>query len=435
MHDSTKIGERNMTHGATLHTAPLQALLSGRLGAMQDRIDAFREENAALWRETPAELPEFAMAYSPAQKREIEAEVSALLDKMEASRRNGKFDREKLTETMQASGADLGRLCDQAGLYFDKPFTDGFGQATREFLGRIKAFDPVLAPENIYQALRNLWIINSLQVLMGLPMACSGPMFAYSMLYPYSDNINDDPELSFADKWATNDRFRRWLEGENAVALNATEEKIAALVRMIEVEFSRQSCPGVYQSLLGIFNAQIRSLLQQKQHQTSREADILAISVEKGGTSVLADGYLIRGALDDRWEAFCFGYGVFLQFADDLQDLDDDLENSHQTLYTQAAGHGSLDAIANKLFHYMTRVIDRHLTAPGEQRCRELILKNCFFMVQEAICKTAPHYSRAYVRKIESHFAFSLPFYRKVKYRLKEMLLQHDSCRSALAMM
>lgn len=415
-----------MSAVAFIRDFSLAGLLSGRVGAMQLRVDDLTRYYAQLWRETPADEPDWGTGYSEEQKRELAREAEVQLDRIEKSRQQGAPDPETLQETMQASRPGLEELCVRAGLYFDRSFTDGFAQSTREFLGRIRAFDPGLPRENVYQALRNVWIVNSLQVLMGRPMACPAPVFAYSMLYPYSDNVIDDPERSFADKWATNDRFRRWLEGEEAVPRTATEEKIRALVRMIEEAFSRETCPGVFQSLLGIFNAQIKSLQQHKQHHAGREVDLLTISVEKGGTSVLADGYLTLGALDRPWADFCFGYGVFLQFADDLQDLDEDLKNGHQTLFTQAAASGPLDALANRLFHFMTRVIDLHLTAPAEERCRALILKNCTFMVQEAICKTASHYSHAYIRAIERHFPLSLPFYRQVKMRLKKMLLQPE---------
>jgi hypothetical protein len=288
---------------------------------------------------------------------------------------------------------------------------------------QVKKFDPELKPENIYQAMRNIWIMNSLQSLLNQKMDCSAPMFAYSMLYPYSDNVNDDSGSSFEDKLGMNNNFKQWLEGEECPYQNETEQKIYSLVKMIEQEFDRDRFPGVFQSLLGIFNAQIKSLIQQKQHQSDCSADILDISFEKGGTSVLADGYLIQGVMNDEQEDFCFGYGAFLQFADDLQDVDDDLGNGHRTMFSQQAEHGALDVMANRLFNFMKKVIDQHLSDPAHQRLRELILKNCFFMVQEAISKTTPFYSPGYIRAIEQHFPFTIPYFQQVKKRLKQMLL------------
>lgn len=413
-----------MMNSAAAGGSPLSLLISTKMGRMADRVEAMTRDYQAFWPETPDHMPDFYAVFTMRQKRVLEGEVDDLLERVEAIRRDHAGDREELQAQLQLAGGEMQRLCTAAGLYFDHAFTDGFGRATREFLGRVKAFDRQLTPENCYQALRNVWIFNSLQALQDRPLECPAPAFAYSMLYPYSDNVNDDTGLALADKIALNLLFRRWLEGEDPPPASATGEKIRALVRMIETTFSRRDFPGVFQSLLGIFNAQVRSLIQQKQHQSSASADILAISVEKGGTSVLADGYLIDGVLDPSLEEFCFGYGVFLQFADDLQDVGDDRAAGHQTLFSVAAESGPLDRLANRLFHYMTRVVERHLCTPGQERLRLLILKNCYFMAAEAIIKTGGFYSPDYLREIERHFPLTFPHYRRIKKRLKEMLLQ-----------
>ncbi len=398
--------------------SPFVPLLSNKLGDMQARIDVYKQKYQELWLDTPVTFPEFEKSYARKEKRELEQTASALLQQIGEIEKNNNLDK----ETMLAYGDEIIQLCGQAGLHFDRSFSDGFGRASREFLRMARAFDAQLQPEEIYQALRNVWIANSLQVLMGQEMHCSAPLFAYSMLYPYSDNIIDDPELSFSDKLNMNVHFKKWLQGETCPAANGTEEKIHALVELIEKEFPRDCYPRVFQGLLAIFNGQIKSLMQQKQHTGLEAIDLLDISLEKGGTSVLADGYLLGGTLDDRWEDFCFGYGAFLQFADDLQDVADDLGNGHQTLYSLAAAKGPLDAQANRLLHFMRRVVDEHLAGPDFQGCREMIVKNCLFMVQEAILKTAPFYSADYLRAMERHFPISFPFYRQVKNHLKQML-------------
>ncbi len=398
--------------------SPFALLLSNKLGDMQGRIDEYKQKYQELWLETPVTFPGFEKCYTLNEKMELEQDVSSLLAQINEIQKDSSPNK----GTMLAYRDEIIQLCSNAGLHFDQSFTDGFGRASQEFLHRVKAFDAEMRPENIYQALRNVWIANSLQVLMGQEMRCTVPLFAYSMLYPYSDNIIDDPELSFSDKLAMNIHFKKWLEGEACPYTDATEEKIHALVEMIEKEFPRDFFPGVYQSMLAIFNGQIRSLMQQKQHADFEAMDLLDISLEKGGASVLADGYLLQGILDDRWEDFCFGYGAFLQFADDLQDVADDLENGHQTLYSLAAAQGPLDAQANRLFHFMRRVVDLHLMAPENRSCRELIMKNCVFMVQEAILKNSQYYSSSFVHALERHFPLTIPFYQRIKKHLKQTL-------------
>ena len=404
----------------------LESLLSHHVGEMDGRIIFFKQKYKNLWLETDSTFPEFARSYTWKQKLELEREATDLLDRITKDQQNGNGDRKKMKEILEQSGDEIVRLCGSAGLYVDKGFTDGFDHATKMFLRQVKKFDPDLKPENVYQAMRNIWIANSLQALMNLKMDCTAPLFAYSMLYPYSDNVNDDAGLSVAEKISMNQNFRRWLEGKSCAFKNETEQKIYLLVKMIEEQFPREKFPGVFQSLLGIFNAQIKSLIQQKRHHSNHGVDILDISFEKGGTSVLADGYLIRGDLKEELEGFCFGYGAFLQFADDIQDVDDDQQNGHQTIFTQLAEKNVLDPMANKLFNYMIRVVDLHLSDPAFQRLRELILKNCFFMVQEAIGKTTQFYSPEFIQAIEQHFPFAFPYFQGVKKRLKGMLLNKN---------
>jgi len=102
---------------------------------------------------------------------------------------------------------------------------------------------------------------------------------------------------------------------------------------------------------------------------------------------------------------------------------DDDLANGHRTLFSQQAERGYLDGLANRLFHFMRNVVDRHLTALSHSRVRDLIVKNCSFMIQEAISKTARHYSPEFVRAMEHHFPFRFSCFQALKKRLKQMLL------------
>jgi hypothetical protein len=85
-------------------------------------------------------------------------------------------------------------------LSIDPVFEKGFIRTTREFVENLKAFDPDLKIENVYQALRNVWIMNSLQIYLYLPIEYSDAIFAYSLIYPYTDNSLDDSLLSIASR-------------------------------------------------------------------------------------------------------------------------------------------------------------------------------------------------------------------------------------------
>jgi hypothetical protein len=67
---------------------------------------------------------------------------------------------------------------------------------SKNFFYKARDFGQELTPENIYQGLRNVWIMNGLQLMMNLPVEITPSVFAYSMIYPYSDNLLDDPNIS-----------------------------------------------------------------------------------------------------------------------------------------------------------------------------------------------------------------------------------------------
>jgi len=183
--------------------------------------------------------------------------------------------------------------------------------------------------------------MNSLQFDLGLDVEPTEAVFAYSMVYPYLDNVLDDDRAAESVKLDLVAKLKDWLEGSDRPAVDPGEMKLRALVGLMERRLPRSAFPGVYRALLAIYNAQVKSLLQQRPGTDASPDDILAISLEKGGTSVLADGYLVAGALSPVDEEFCFGFGTFLQFADDLQDIAEDSRRGHRTLFTIGAGRAA----------------------------------------------------------------------------------------------
>jgi len=53
---------------------------------------------------------------------------------------------------------------------------------------------------DIFQASRNAWTTNGLQIILGMPARLTPAIFGYSMLYPCTDNYLDHPGVSTADK-------------------------------------------------------------------------------------------------------------------------------------------------------------------------------------------------------------------------------------------
>jgi len=212
-------------------------------------------------------------------------------------------------------------------------FSKALPITTNKFIYNVKEFDKDINLDKIVQAIRNLWIMNILQALFNIKVECTPSIFAYSMLYPYTDNYLDSTEISLQDKKLINERFKLRLEGEGIKAENSYEKDLFKLVSMIEGQYPRSGFKEVYESLLCIHAAQCNSLTQQNGIISPYEKDILGISFEKGGASVLADAYLVNGSLGEEKTDFMFAYGALLQLCDDLQDAKEDLKNGHMTIF------------------------------------------------------------------------------------------------------
>ena len=289
-------------------------------------------------------------------------------------------------------------------------FAEGFYASARAFARDARALFPELPLPSLWQALRNVLIGNSLQMLLDRPVALGPGLFAYSMLYPLTDNLLDDPEVPALAKRAFNERFGRRLAGQPVTPRGAREAQVLDLVARIEGEFPRSRFGDVHESLLAIHRGQALSLEQQDDSRLP-DAEILAISCEKGGSSVLADLYLVSGRPSAGEERFAFGYGVFLQLLDDLQDVGPDLEAGHQTVFTRAARRGPLDEPTGRLARYIERVLDGEaiLAGPEYAERRDLIRRNCQTLLVGAVADQEARFTRRFRRPPRGDVAALLP--------------------------
>jgi hypothetical protein len=279
-------------------------------------------------------------------------------------------------------------------------------EATRNFLREARAFDSSISDKDLFQALRNVWVIHSVQLLLGAPIALSPAVFGYSMLYPWTDNRLDDPRLGRAAKAAFGEWLTLRLAGEHAPPLDPHGEQVSALIGRIEQHFSRPEFPQVYLSLQAIHSGQMRSLNQQTGGGELDEASLLQISIAKGGASVLADAYLVRGWLSEDEAQFMFAYGVVLQFMDDLQDLHDDLANVHTTLFTRQARSG-LYNLTRQLWAFTQRVLGDYAAgvAGHPATCStpifSLIEDNLRMLLLQSVARYQEFYTPAFVSALE----------------------------------
>lgn len=369
------------------------------------------------WLQSSSEFCLNMRKISAKEKQEKEQHITDIMEKVSKhmdSFPDNLFKRKRWKHTGEKF---MEKLIEQDDLFklenMSKEMREDFFKTTKVFIKEARCFDETLSLEDISQAIRNVWIVNILQVIIEEKPNFSDAIFGYSMLYPYTDNFLDDITIQEQKKSEFNKKLYKRLKGEAVAAQSSHEEKVFELISCIEGVYHRQSYPKVYESLLLIFEGQVKSLIQQDSKAKETFDKILNISIEKGGSSVLVDGYLIKGTLTPEQEAFCIGYGFFLQLADDLQDLKEDMKNNHETVMTRMAAKEKLDATANKLICFIeTLVEDFNMTQKG---IKELIKDDCILLVLVAAILNKEYFSEAYIEKIIAYLPFSMPFLEHFK--------------------
>jgi hypothetical protein len=236
------------------------------------------------------------------------------------------------------------------------------------------------------------------------------------MLYPCTDNYLDNPNVSIKDKQDMCSRFARRLSGESVLPINDLETDIFELVSMIEDQYPRYLHPSVYESLLAINASQEKSLIQQSVSSSPYDADILGISIEKGGTSVLADAFLAKGRLCRDEALNMYGFGIFLQLCDDLQDVENDLKSGHVTIFTQIAGRWKLDSLVNRLLNFTIGIITCWEDSAGfDKELVNVIRNSCTFLVTAAVAQNKKYFSQEFLKYIETHSPLSLNYIMRLQ--------------------
>lgn len=390
-----------------------------------DIIEPLRDKFIRIWESTPDTFPKLHQSYDSLLQRKKDIQMNTFTDKVILLIKGFTCSRE---EDPAKWGTALKKLIFECGtgivgldatsmkLLLD----DGFCEATSDFIERAREFDSNLKMDDICQALRNVWIMNCVQKLAANKVEMTPSVLAYSLLYPYTDNYLDANSVSSGRKQQVNQRFERRLAGERLEACTAYENKLFRLVDLIEGQFDRRKNPRVYTGLLGIQNAQEKSLLQHGRNGVENCRDILGISIEKGGSSVLADAYLVNGNLTSEEAFFIFGFGVLLQLLDDLQDAAADRNCRHITIFSRQAESHSMESNTNRLINFAMKVLDDDscFMTPGAITIKNLMKKSILFLILGAVSCNSKMYGKSYLSRIEIYSPLSLDYFKSFHKRI-----------------
>lgn len=295
--------------------------------------------------------------------------------------------------------------------------SDEMVRSTWSFLKAAKAYDSSLRIEDAFQALRNVWILNGLQMIMGKEIGLTPSIFAYSMLYPYTDNYLDTQEITTVEKMAFGVRFAARIAGAELEPENPQEEKIFEMIELIEGEWPRNRFPKLYQSLLDIHEAQSDSVRLIEGVADLNFDERLAVCMHKGGTSVVADGILLLGQLSAEQEQFLYLYGAYLQLLDDWQDLTEDKTAGVLTAFAYASGERTLDTLLSKCWHLGQQVICQAevMNSPQVGLFQSLMQKSIDLFLVEAVQGSSASFSSEYLVRMEAFSPVSFQFIQQKK--------------------
>jgi hypothetical protein len=392
------------------------------------------DQTVNVWRDSAGVSAPIARRYSLEEQRVNEdAYDNALLEVEEALRPPPLTGKEQaraqdriVASFARFSANALGLDGEATGL-----LTNGFLPVGTSLARWARRFDPDLSMAGIIQAARNAWTACGLQPLLGVRLALTPSILGYSLLYPYSDNLLDDEDISSDTKLRFSRRFRRQLLGEKLQAEGHRERSLWALIDLIETQYPRALYPNVFACLLAIHRAQEQSVGQANSHS---EIECLRVSCAKGGSSVLADACLAYGSLTDQESSFAFEWGVLLQLGDDLQDVREDLRRGSMTLFSRAAAAGRpLDGLTIQLLRFSQHVGKSMEELPGGTAVfKDLLAMSWRSLIIGAVADSREFFSPAFLREAEQFSPFRFDFLRTRKGRIASQQGLHAKLFGAL---
>jgi hypothetical protein len=380
-------------------------------------------QTAEVWRGCKSQGIEGGQRFTAVEQREREAAYDEALHAIESELRRAPASREARRAMRERAIAAFGRFSAKA-LELEEPaialLTEEFLPVGTTLARFARSFDPDLPMDSIIQACRNAWTACGMQPLLGHTVRLTPSILAYSLLYPYSDNNLDDQCMTSETKLRFSERFRQRLSGESIVAGTRNERAISKLVELIEGQYSRERFPQVYECLLSIHRAQEQSLSQMRNHNALSDAQILRVSCEKGGSSVLADACLSHPLLSDEQSRFAFEWGVLLQLGDDLQDVREDLWRGSMTMFSHAvATEAKLDGLTMQLLRFAEHVgKDMDVLPHGSGVMKRLLKSSWRSLIVRAIADSYEFFSPAFVEEAERYSPFRFDFLRQRQKRI-----------------
>lgn len=387
---------------------------------MMELLDKYTMRNKWLedikkeWLETKNSFPSFLKEVSLDEKLRNEQyiqEITENFQKQMASYPRVPFHRKKWIKNTVTIIDDVLHKETILGLQDAMPSReiDEFYMEIKDFLKRVRRFSPEMTFYDIGQAIRNYIVYAVFKKIHRMKSAYCEAAFGYSMLYPFTDNYIDSATLSEVQKQDYNKLIRHKLEGKPVHPKALHHRKTCDLLQAIEDSYSRAENSTIFSLLLMMLEAQEESLRQQKKGVGLSMDERLNISLYKGGVSVLIDRFLINKELSEADLKFYLGYGLFLQLADDLQDIGEDSRKSWQTLFTFDLSSAQEEKIVNQMLNFIQKLTKEYQAE--NETFKNFILSNCYLLILTSLAGSKEYFSQEYLDKMEAYLPITYSFY------------------------
>lgn len=339
----------------------------------------------------------FLKEYSEQEKNENEAVLNDFIKKIKHNR----FDFVGFIEKEHF-------LCIEQ--YMGKALFQDYLKSICNFFRKVKEFDPTISAAQVWQALRNYFIYGMIVAMVGEEQSFHDSIMSFSLLYPYTDNYIDDPDISEQNKEDFNQMIHKTLCGEEVPAKDDLQRKTKQCLISCRNYRNETKVQEASELLLLMLDAQAESTEFMGELTDCDKMDrdkVLNMLAYKGGMSVMIDYFYSVQEMKEKAILFYLQFGLILQLADDIQDIREDLESDMRTLYSLV---DSVEQREQNLFRLMrfTMQVFQQYEAENKQ-VQKFMLRNCMILFEFAILRSEEFFSEKLLNSIEPY----LPFHRE----------------------
>lgn len=246
--------------------------------------------------------------------------------------------------------------------------------------------------------------------MVGEEQSFHDSIMSFSLLYPYTDNYIDDPDISEQNKEDFNQMIHKTLCGEEVPAKDDLQRKTKQCLISCRNYRNETKVQEASELLLLMLDAQAESTEFMGELTDCDKMDrdkVLNMLAYKGGMSVMIDYFYSVPEMKEKAILFYLQFGLILQLADDIQDIREDLESDMRTLYSLV---DSVEQREQNLFRLMrfTMQVFQQYEAENKQ-VQKFMLRNCMILFEFAILRSEEFFSEKLLNSIEPY----LPFHRE----------------------